>query len=317
MFAFCIESSHSRGMGHLYRALNLADALLRVDIQSKFYINNHQISQNILNSRSYLYEVVDLLDFTSGWENKIISHDKIRLWINDRLNTDIQHAERIKDCNVPLVTFDDRGTGANLADLHIAALVFEDTDKLAGKTILNGVKYLILDPDIKRYRHLRTSVKSILVTLGGSDTYGVTIKIVELLAQQGKGATIVIGPGFEHEKELEEVLTPDFTVKCSIPSLIEEFSKHDLAITCGGITSFEANASGVPCIVVANELFEIPVGKALASYGGAFFAGYYTEIKLDILHQGLPIETMSQAAMDYVKLDGCHQVVNAITRLGH
>ena len=317
MFAFCIESSHARGMGHIYRAMNLADALLEAGIHCKFYINDHDVSRKMLDSRSYAYEVVNLLDLDSGWESEIISRDKVSLWINDRLNTDIRHATRIKYCNVPLVTFDDCGTGAVLADLHIAALILDDAESLAGQTVLHGIKYLILNPDIARYKCLRKKNNSILVSLGGSDTYGVTVKIVKILAKNGKGATIILGPGFEHDNELDKVLTPDFIIKRYVPSLIEEFSKHDLAITGGGITPFEANASGLPCIVVANELFEIQVGKKIASYGGAVFAGYHKELELDIFQQDLPIERMSQSGMAHITLEGCQRVMASILELAH
>jgi spore coat polysaccharide biosynthesis predicted glycosyltransferase SpsG len=317
MYALCIESSHTRGMGHLYRALNLATALSEIGIYCKFFINDHDVSRKIITSRKYTYEVVDLNDFSSDWETKFIIKYKVNIWINDRLNTNIQHAKKVKANDVPLVTFDDRGSGAAICDLHIAALVLDATERLAGKFILRGSNYLILNPEILKYRHLRTSLKNILVTLGGSDTHGVTVKLVEALANQGRSATIIVGAGFEHNKELNKVLTKNFEIKHNVPSLIEEFSKYDLAITGGGITAFEANASGLPCIIVANELFEMPAGKDLELHGGAVFAGYHEAIDFEIFKKQFPISQMSQAAMDYVKLDGCDQVVNAITKLEH
>jgi len=317
MYALCIESSHTRGMGHLYRALNLANALSDIGVYCKFFINDHEVSKTILTSQKYTYEVIDLDDLSSDWETEFIIKYKVSLWINDRLNTHIQHAKKIKANNVPLVTFDDRGSGAEICDLHIAALVLDATEVLFGKIILRGSNYLILNPEILKYRHLRTSLKNILVTLGGSDTYGVTIKLVEALANQGRSATIIVGASFEHNTELNKVVTKNFEIKRNVPSLIEEFSKYDLAITGGGITAFEANASGLPCIVVANELFEIPVGKNLELHGGAIFAGYHEAIDFEIFKKQFLISQMSQAAMDYVKLDGCSQVVNAIMRLEH
>lgn len=315
MYAFCIESSHIRGMGHLYRALNLADALSDLGIHCKFFINDHEVSQRILISRKYSYETVDLSDLDSDWETDVIIKYKINLWINDRLDTDIQHAKRVKANNIPLVTFDDCGSGAEFCDLHIAALVLDNKKKLSGKTILRGIEYLVLNPEIYKYRRLRILHRKTIVTLGGSDTHGVTVKLVEFLAKHEKSATIVVGAGFEHNTELDKVLTKNFEVKRNVPSLIQEFSSYDLAITGGGITAFEANASGLPCIIVANELFELPIGKDLESHGGAIFSGYHERIDFKSFIKELPISQMSQAAMDYVKLDGSHRVANAILNL--
>lgn len=317
MFALCLESSHARGMGHFYRMINLANALKVSGHNCKFFLNNDLPSQKILQSANFDFDVVDLKDLDSGWEEKLIDSNGISIWVNDRSNTDIKHSERIKKKNMPLVTFDDRGNGAELSDLHIAALAFNDRENLSGERVLQGVEYLILNPEIAGYKRLRNSPENILVTLGGSDTYGVTVEVVRKLNALGKKATIIIGPAYQHHAELNDVLTPDFKVKQNAPSLIEEFSQHDLAITGGGITPFEANASGLPCIVIASERFEIPVGKELERMGGAVFAGYYKDFNSSTMELELPIEKMSQAGMDSITLNGCDSVVKTLIEFLH
>ncbi len=310
MFGICVESSHARGMGHFYRMLNLAGSLKSSDIHFKFFINNHAPSLKILDTRNYEYDVVDLLDYKSGWEHTAINRNAITLWINDRLDTDIEHTRNIKQNKIPLVTFDDHGTGASLSDIHIAALSFDNKENF-GKKVLHGSKYLILNTEIAKYKRLRKKINSIVVTLGGSDTYGVTIKIIKILAAQGKTATVIIGPGYEHISELKNALTDGFVLMQDVPSLIEEFSNHDLAITGGGITPFEANASGLPCIVIANELFEITVGEKLQEMGGSIFAGYHTELKSEFDFD-LPLEKMSQNGLSVIGLTGCEIIVKEL-----
>jgi spore coat polysaccharide biosynthesis predicted glycosyltransferase SpsG len=171
MFALCLESSHARGMGHLYRMLNLAHALEQAGLPYIVYLNDHAPSCQILNGRNVPYRIVDLSDMDSGWEAKSIRQDGVTLWLNDRLDTDIRHAQRIKAESIPLVTFDDRGTGATQADLHIAALAFDEEEQLAGNRLLRGADYLILNSQVGEYSRVRKQLSSILVTLGGSDTY--------------------------------------------------------------------------------------------------------------------------------------------------
>ena len=315
MFALCIESSHARGMGHFYRGLNLAEGLVEAGFGCKFYINDHKQSLAILSNTGYAYEVVNFEDFTSGWEKTVIQRDGIKYWLNDRHGTDIKHSATIKAMKIPLITFDDWGSGADLADLHIAALAFDSHEKLGGVKILRGVEYLILNPKIRKYARLRKQLSSILVTLGGSDTYGVTVKVVQMLSAMNLSATVVIGPAFMHTAMLDKVLTNQFILKRGVPSMIEEFSKHDLAITGGGVTPFEANASGLPCVVIANELFEIPVGDALQKLGGAIFAGYHEALYSPLFKADLALEQMSRAGMMNIGLEGTSRVIKAILEL--
>lgn len=314
VLAICIESSHTRGLGHLFRALNLAEALGQRGHAVRFIMNGDEVSAGILKARGHRPLTVDLADTTSGWEVPLAAEHHFSMWINDRLDTAHAHAELVKAAGLPFVTFDDRGGGAALADLHVAALAFDGVP-LGGKKLLKGVDYLILNPEIASYQRERHGLGSLLVTLGGSDTHGATVKVVAALAKMGLGATVVVGPGFRHRQALDAVLTDAFTVLISVPSLVEEMSRHDLAITGGGITPFEANAAGLPCMVVANEDFEVPVGMALARLGGAVFAGHHSAIDLSALDGMLPIERMSQAGMRHVRLGGVAKVVAAMEGL--
>jgi len=314
VFALCLESSHARGMGHFYRALNLAEGLAAAGVSYKFYLNAHAPSLQILHERGVPHQTVNLGDFTGNWEASLIRQDGITLWLNDRLDTDARHAQKIRAAGVPLVTFDDRGTGAPLANLHIAALAFDAQEHLAGDKVLRGANYLILNPQIGTFMRLRKQLSRILVTLGGTDTYGVTAKVVYLLQEMKLAATIVVGPGYMHVENLNRILNGGFTLKQGVPSMIEEFHRHDLAITGGGITPFEANASGLPCVVIANELHEIPTGIALQKLGGSVFAGHHGALQTPLFVPDLPLEQMSRDGM-CADQNGTSRVITALWEL--
>jgi spore coat polysaccharide biosynthesis predicted glycosyltransferase SpsG len=312
MIALCVESSHARGMGHLFRSCVLADALVAAGHGVKVFVNDHAPTATLLRQRGIPFDVVPLDDAELDWERAAIARDRIGIWIYDRHRTDIRAAMRIRGMGIPLVTFDDRGSGASVADLHIAALAFGLDRELAGSRVVCGVEYLLLDPKIAAYRRQRTSAERLIVTLGGADTYGVTTKVMRLLSSGSRKATVLIGPGFMHGDELVRQATADFTIKRSVPSLIEEFAKHDVAVTGGGMTPFEANAAGLPCIVIANEDFEIPVGRELEKLGGALFAGHHSKLDESMFKFDLPVETMSRAALQRIPIDGTQRVVDAI-----
>jgi len=315
MLAICVEASHQRGMGHLFRMLNFCETLLERGMPFRIFVNPHESSQALLAQRKLPFDLVTLEPQKNDWQTGLICKHGVRLWIDDRLDTDARHAAQVKHCGIPLVTFDDRGSGAALADLNVVALAFDDAEPLQGARVLRGTRFLVLNREIERYRRLRTAEGSIVVTMGGSDTYGVTVKVVQMLKSAGRHATVIIGPAFKHEAELLDVLDDGFVLKRSVPSLVEEFSHHALAITGGGITPFEANASGLPCIVIANEDFEIPVGRGIAGLGGAVFAGHYSAINEEVFAAKLPIEKMSQAAMAHIDLQGAARVADEIEAL--
>ena len=309
MFAICIEASHVKGMGHLFRMLNFVNYLNKQDEQYIFFINNDEKTKQILEEKNIKYEVVDLFDISSGWESQLIQKYKIKYWLNDRLDTDEQHAQGVKKQDVRLITFDDLGSGSAYSDINICGLFFKN-ENIQGSKILKGVKYLILNSDIDLCKRERAHIENVLITLGGSDTYGVTVKVLRLLKKYNIKATLHVGPSFMHKQELEAELTDNYKLISFIPSLVEEFSKYDLAITGGGITPFEANASGLPCLIIANETFEIQNGQYLDSLGSSKFIGYYESIDESIFNNLSDIQIEKMSALGMKKLD-----TNAMRRI--
>jgi spore coat polysaccharide biosynthesis predicted glycosyltransferase SpsG len=313
MFAICIESSHKKGMGHLFRMLSFASFLYKKNEDFIFLINDNEHMQNILKSYNYKYETVNLLDFDQNWESLLIKKYKIRYWVNDRLDTNKIHANFIKSNNIKLITFDDLGSGSKLSDLNFCGLFFNKTN-LQGKKIFKGTKYLILNPEIEKFKRERKEIKNILVTLGGSDTYGVTIKVLKYLKKFNIKATIHIGPSFKHKEELQKELTPEYKLINHVSSLIELFHFYDLAITGGGITPFEANASGLPCLIIANEIFEIDNAKYLNNLKSSISIGHHEKIETKIFEniKKIDINSLSKHGLRYLTTDGLENIYTKI-----
>jgi spore coat polysaccharide biosynthesis predicted glycosyltransferase SpsG len=313
MFALHIEASHQRGMGHLYRTLALQTEMQRHAIPSMIYVNEDPAAVDVLLSRGAGHRVVDKQ--AAQWQAACIEADAIRLWIDDCLDTDMRHAEAVARTGVPRATFDDRGPGAALADLNVMALCFDPAEALGGRRVLRGLDYLVLDAAIARYRRERTRVERIVVSMGGADTYGLTIHVVRLLKRRGRKATIVLGPAFRHERELDEQLTDAFEIRRGVPQLAPEMARHDLAITSGGMTCFEAAAAGLPTLIVAAEPWETAAALELQRLGAARYLGFRQEIDESALDMQLPLEAMSRAGMSNVGTTGAERVVSELLRL--
>lgn len=314
MFAICVESSHMRGMGHLFRALNLISYLEEKREPYILLLNNDSISCRILSERGISYETVDFSDEKRNWEKDIIRRFSVDIWLNDKFESSYALFSHVKEQGILLAAIDEHGANADILDVHFAGMLFgKKEEEIPGKKVYAGLDYNILNAEIRRYRKKRRKIERIVVSLGGSDTYGATILVVKILKKYGYSADIITGAGFQHSKELKEELkqTPEgcYCVLQDVPSLIETFSHYDLAVTGGGVTCLEANGAGLPCIVVANEPHEIHTGKYLEKMGGALFAGYYQEIEEEKFRLAkLDVEKMSKKAMEAVTLDGCENI---------
>ena len=314
MLAICIECSHQRGMGHLFRAINLIAVLEQRNIEYLLLVNEDENALGILQKHHIVPEIVDLWDTQSDWEGRLIAEKQITVWLNDRLDTSAVTAQHVKAAGIPLFTIDDMGAGASYADGNFASLIFEHTQAVPGKRVYAGSDYLILNPEIPVYRRMRTKIENILVTLGGSDTYGVTLEVIDFLKkwqqeEPGKKITILLGPGAVIREAVEKaVQDTDFSLVSGVPSLIAYFNEFDLAITGGGVTALEAAASGLPCLIIANEKHEIQIGRHVEKLGSAVFAGYYKEMNLDKIKEITNVEEMSRCGMTGVSLRGAERI---------
>jgi spore coat polysaccharide biosynthesis predicted glycosyltransferase SpsG len=317
MIIICIESSHSRGMGHLYRMCYLAAEMRRNSRDFLFVLNQDTPSLELLKKYDYPYRVVDLE--TENWQAEVLRSEKIDLWIDDRLATSVQHSAILRNQKIPIVTFDNSGAGAELADISIYGMAQERNASQRGARIFVGLEWNLIDPQIYRYRRARSEIHSLVITFGGTDTFGMTPQICRAVRDIYPQITVVTGPGFKHDGELrislEERPLANLIWKKNVPSLAEEFSLHDLAITAGGVTPFEANAAGLPCIIVATELHEIDNARLLSSFGGSIYAGFRDEFDVDLVREMPNVAQMSQRAMASIPIGTAARVAREIEAL--
>lgn len=314
MFAFAIQAGHQYGMGHLYRALHLAEYMLAKGHRCIFFLNEDRVSAGILSEKNIPYHVIDY-DAAHDWEKSLVQQYQIEIWLNDRLATDLNHVKRIKAQGVHVVTFDDYGQGASLSDVHFAGLPLADAVSLLGQRVFSGIDYLILNPEIKQFRRQRVVCEHVIVSLGGSDTHGVTIDVISYLNEISLNATIILGPNFVHDQELEKIVTEDFTVKRHVDSLAAEFCQHDLAITGGGITALEASAAGLPCIIIANEEWEVKTAQYLEAMGTAIFAGHYQGIDFAKINNTHSVADMSRIGLKHFDVNGIENIYQVLMQL--
>jgi spore coat polysaccharide biosynthesis protein SpsF len=99
----------------------------------------------------------------------------------------------------------------------------------------------------------RAARPSLLVTMGGSDPFGLTLRAARALAKLDPvfRARFVIGPSMEHAAQTAKRianLAPHFETIENADDLTTEFAASDLALTAFGVTAYELAAYGVPAL---------------------------------------------------------------------
>lgn len=152
--------------------------------------------------------------------------------------------------------------------------VFPDTK------LLLGPAYALLSAAVCKVerKETRPNVKSVLISLGGSDPGGLTIKVVRALRRAGIGEVwhVVVGPGFLTGEELARLAQADrrvllhFAPKMLVPLLAES----DLVICAGGVTASEAAATGTPALILVQSENQRLAAEEFDARGAAVNLGW-------------------------------------------
>lgn len=289
-----VDANHKRGMGHLFRMLTLSDVFASMDVESFFVIREDEIAERILGERKASYTV-----YPSNTSELEIIQDILKktknfpsIWIYDILNTEISWIRSIKEKNIKVVAFDDESGGIKEADVVINPIVHSWGNYNPSATrarLLEGAEYAVLNPrvfELRKERIIRLdSPFSIGITMGGSDTYGVTVSMIEALNVINIGEnriTVFTGPHFEHMSELERVVEKcrrRVEIKIMVKNIHEELNTMNVVICGGGITLFEVSAMGLPPLAFANEPHEELTIRYFQSLGACGSIGSRTKLK--------------------------------------
>ena len=264
MILIRLDADHTRGMGHLFRMILLAGQFRQVGFDCLFLLRENAVSRKVLSNASLpgRFFPTDSAE-EDIIEAGLIEHGPPDLWIFDMLDTHTDWIHRIKRRATSVVCFDDREGGPLAADLVINAIVGCWDSSITGEHVLSGPRYAIIDPDIlplPRSRRLQTRDLRLGVSMGGSDTHGVTVKLAQVLTRLPDiDVTFFLGPHFLHEDDVQAVLAGNdccCAVRRAVPDLHRELTAMDAVICGGGQTLFELCSLGMPILAFANEVHE-------------------------------------------------------------
>jgi len=154
---------------------------------------------------------------------------------------------------------------SELINYNIYADKLNYPERYPGTKLLLGPKYAPLREEFRGLpiRNIKENVESVLITTGGTDPFGVAVKLVERLKGnpelQYLHLNIVAGRFYKHIDELQELSKKysGVTLHKHFNSMAELMLGCDVSISAGGTTLYELCACSMPVVVfsmVDNQL---------------------------------------------------------------
>lgn len=315
---FKTKGGHKEGMGDVTSSLALAEEFRKTGHKVAFILNANKNVISLVSQAGFEFHIAENMEgITACMENK-----KVDIAILNQLETPEEEALLFKKHSKMLVTIEDTGVSAKLADLRVNVLYPIDDS-------ITDFKYIPLAPVYqekhKIAKHIKEKTENILVTQGGSDTYGFTPKILRALYSipNDININVVLGPNFSHDQELNEVVNKaprKYNLIRGVKDLSDLMLEADLAISAGGNTLFELACIGIPTIVVCGEPFEVRTAERMQQAGFGINLGFgrdvdgkrITETASAILNDHSTRTAMSRRGKELVGGQGAHKIIEIV-----
>lgn len=241
------------GMGHIYHCLTLAYSLI-----------GHEVL--LVTNKKYTEGLAKIIESNMPYEEIADDHDffeLIRCWkpdiiVNDCLNTSRLYMKELKKNVSRVVTIEDLGEGAKLADAVINAL-YENSDNTL--PVFWGEKYICLRDEflINAPKPFSEQIKEVLILFGGTDPGNFTKRIYDIAEiMHVKYPEIIFnfvtGLGYDCEgNQVKSMEHSNIHVINNTNNVSKYMKNADLAFTSQGRTVYELASLGIPAIVLAQN----------------------------------------------------------------
>lgn len=245
-----VNGNNKRGIGHIYRALEIADEFF---VKPDIYFDTNQTDPAVFgNTKHNLIPVDGIAELY-----QICKEQQYTIFINDILTTSIDYMIGLKSVmpNVKIVNFEDDGEGTMKADLVFNALFYEDDLP----QVKAGEKYYISGKTFMFYEPIRVGekVKRIFISFGGADPQNYSDRLLNIICKpeyKDYQFTVVLGRAKHNVDTLMEFNSyENIEVLYDVANMPELMTSCDMGITSRGRTGYELALLGIPSIAMAQN----------------------------------------------------------------
>jgi UDP-2,4-diacetamido-2,4,6-trideoxy-beta-L-altropyranose hydrolase len=336
MFYIRADANEVVGLGHIMRCLSIAEEIKAHEKEDVTFIIADRHPEHLIHSRGFstllLNSHWDKMDMEIEQMIQVILSKKISLLLIDSYYVTNQYLSSLHKY-IKLAYIDDLNLFAYPVDKLINYNIYAEELSYKKKycntetKFLLGCKYVPLREEFRGIVPvIKEEVHNILLMSGGTDNYNITNAILEHLSKctwfLNMDFYVIIGDFNIYKKSLMN-RWKDFAnihLLTNVKKMAEYMKLCDLAITAGGVTTYELLASGTPSVMYTLADNQIAIAKSVSKRGLIPWAGDMrddTEGCLNnlILHMECLIPDMSkrkkisQCMKETVDGNGCRRLV--------
>lgn len=248
--AIYVNGNNQRGMGHIYRALEIADEFY---VKPDIYYDINQTDPRVFGRTTHnIVPINGIAELFNKCKNIDYS-----IFINDILATSIDYMIALRKLlpNTKIVNFEDDGEGIIKADLVFNAL-FRDNEY---PHVHSGEKYYIAGKTFMFYEPIRIKekVERVFISFGGADPRNYSDRILHMITKDEYKTyhfVVVLGRAKKNVEQLMDYNTySNIEVFYDVANMPGLMSNCDIGITSRGRTGYELAILGIPTISMAQN----------------------------------------------------------------
>lgn len=248
--AIYVNGNNKRGIGHIYRALEIADEFY---CKPDIFFDVNQTDAKIFGKTTHSLKPVNgITDLFKKCEK-----EQYNIFINDILTTSIDYMIGLKTVlpKAKIINFEDDGEGQIKADLVFNALLSHNNlpNVYAGeKYYISGKSFMFYNPI-----NIKDKVRRVFICFGGADPQNYSDRLLNIISKEeydGFEFIVALGRAKNNiEKLLEYNQKPNISVLFDVKNMPEIMGTCDIAVTSRGRTGYELALLGIPSIAMAQN----------------------------------------------------------------
>lgn len=248
--AIYVNGNNKRGIGHIYRALELADEFYS---KPDIYYDINQTDVKVFGVTTHnLIPVNSIHELFDRCQQ-----EQYTIFINDILSTSLDYMIGLRSVlpNAKLINFEDDGEGILKADLVFNALYCQEClpqVKAGEKYYISGKTFMFYQP-IK----IKDKVKKVFISFGGADPQNYSDRLLNIICNDEYKEyqfIVVLGRAKNNVDTLMEYNKySNIEVLFDVSNMPDIMSSCDIGITSRGRTGYELAMLGIPSISMAQN----------------------------------------------------------------
>lgn len=248
--AIYVNGNNKRGIGHIYRALEIADEFYS---KPDIYFDLNQTDPSVFGRTTHnLIPVDGIAELFDRCRT-----EQYTTFINDILATSIDYMIGLRSVlpEARIINFEDDGEGVLKADLVFNALYSEGSlpqVKAGEQYYISGKTFMFYEPI-----RIKEKVERVFISFGGADPQNYTDRLLKMISKPEYSLVhfvVVLGRAKENVEQLLKFNEYDnIEVLYDVSNMPELMSSCDIGITSRGRTGYELAILGIPAIAMAQN----------------------------------------------------------------